>query len=176
MSGMKKIFLLLLLIPNIALASNLDNISIILLVIGFLALLMKFIIGTTSKQVLNQDSFYNKKRIDEHIKLILQTSYAAMFFMEDAKINGDYKEQIEERKLAEDILKIHDTFLKRDLTKDELDFILKINIDYRTVYKQGGLESSVGIFEDIMNPLITEEKTWGEIITGFKNQMTWLNK
>ena len=171
---MKK--LLLLLFPNIALASNSDNMIISFLVFAFIAWLVILIIRTLIKQSSNQDSFYNKKRIDEHIKLILQTSYAAAFFLEDAKVNGDYKDQIEEGELAEDILKIYNVFIKRDLTKNELDFILKINMDYRRVYDAAGLKSSTGNFDDIMSPLIAETKTWEEIIADFKHQMTWLNK
>ena len=164
------------LIPNIAFARSGDNISNILIVLAVVAGFISIVARIINNQATNKDSYLTKKSIDEHIKLILQTSYAAMFFMEDAKINGDLREQAQERLLAEDILKIHDAFLNRDLQMSELNFLLDTNKEYRRVFDDAGLKSTVGKFDDIIHPSIAENKTWDEVIDSYKSKMKWTER
>ena len=123
----------------------------------------------------NQKGFLFKKRINEHIKLILQNTYAANFFLEDAKINGNAREQGDAYELFQEILNIHDSFLKRDLTYDEVDYLLEKNMFFRRCWDAANMKSVVGKFEDVISPLIAEDsKTWEMVIDEFKEKMVWV--
>jgi hypothetical protein len=176
MNNLKKLFALLL-IPNIVLARNEDQVVIGILVIGAILIYIFFSgskTNTSPSSIQKKDGFLAKKRIDENIKLVLQNTYASMFFFEQAKLSSNPRTIGEENEAFDEMIQYGDIFLDRDLTYDEIDSLLKINMDYRRKYDAINQNKALGKFDNVMNPSIAADgKNWSDVIEEFKLEMKW---
>lgn len=119
--------------------------------------------------------FLKKKLIDENIKLVHQTGFAATFYLEDAKLNADARLTAEIYDTFKRIESMLILFTIRDFTKEELDYLLKMNMYFREVYDKAGLKEIYGKFDDLMNPSFNNENdTWDNLISNYQKEMKWI--
>ena len=164
-------------IYNVLLAEDLTTFFSYQLVLAGIAVVMFFIVSLTSNQ--NDDGTYNppkilkKKMIDEHIKLVLQNSYASAFLLEQTKVTGSIRDTADDQVQFHDIVEYIDTLTTRDFTSTEIDTLLDMNKSFRRRFDAVKENKNLGSFDNIFNPSYLSQTTWDFEIDEFKKEMKW---
>ena len=174
---MVKLVIIIGTIYNVILAKDLTTFFSYQLVLIGITLVIFFVTTLSSKQ--NDDGTYNppkilkKKMIDEHIKLVLQTSYAAAFLLEQTKVTGSIRDQADDQIQFKEITEYMDILISRDFTATEIDTLLDINKIYRRRFDALEQNKKLGNFDKVFNPSYLSKTTWDFEIDEFKKEIQW---
>ena len=164
-------------ILNVVIAKDVATFFIYQLILVAVVLMISAIGDSFVKQ--NEDGSFNppkiikKRMIDEHIKLVLQNSYAAAFLLEQTKITGSIRDQADDQIQLKEIINYMDTLISRDFTADEMGILLDINKAYRRRFDAVKENKNLGSFDEVFNPKYLSQTSWDNEINEFKKEMEW---
>ena len=122
----------------------------------------------------NEQSFFDKKVINEHIKLLNQNLLAMVFLRSGYEKKNSFRALGETQDMWSKTNTSLENFLQRDLTKEEIEVEFETNMFVRRVYDEMKLNSSLGKFDKVINPEYGGNDSWETVINEYRSEMVWV--